>query len=131
MLADGGFHPAWPQPVLEAIFSVSVFEFASIWTQLPRQKSDGGGSSARGSNGTPRKEAVLGMWIKTKDLRESNITLYFHLKETREQLHGVTAIYLVQPTLDNIQMMGQDFEEDLYSSVIIHFSSEPQPQPWL
>ena len=66
--------------------------------------------------------------FKTKDLRESNITLYFHLKETREQLHGVTAIYLVQPTLDNIQMIGQDFEEDLYSSVIIHFSSEPQPQ---
>jgi len=31
--------------------------------------SDGGESSARGSNGTPRKEAVLGMWIKTKDLR--------------------------------------------------------------
>lgn len=47
--------------------------------------------------------------FKTKDLRENNITLYFHLKEAREQLHGVTAIYLIQPTLDNIQMMIQDF----------------------
>jgi hypothetical protein len=64
--------------------------------------------------------------FKMKDLRENNITLYFHLKEAREQLHGVTAIYLIQPTLDNIELLIQDFEEDLYSSVIIHFSSEPQ-----
>jgi hypothetical protein len=66
--------------------------------------------------------------FKMKDLRENNITLYFHLKEAREQLHGVTAIYLVQPTLENIQLIIQDFEEDLYSSVIIHFSSEPHTQ---
>ncbi len=36
--------------------------------------------------------------FKMKDLRESNITLYFHIKDNREQLHGVTAIYMVQPT---------------------------------
>lgn len=63
-----------------------------------------------------------------KDLRENNITLYFHLKEQREQLHGVTAIYLVQPTLENIDLIVKDFEEDLYSSVIIHFSAEPPTQ---
>lgn len=65
--------------------------------------------------------------FKMKDLRENNVTLYFHLKEAREQLHGVTAIYLVQPTLDNINLIVADFEDDLYSSVIVHFSSEPQP----
>ncbi len=54
------------------------------------------------------------------------MTLYFHIQEPREQLHGVTAIYLVQPSLDNIERMVKDFEEDLYSSVIVHFSSEPQ-----
>jgi hypothetical protein len=64
--------------------------------------------------------------FKMKDLRENNVTLYFHLKEPREQLHGVTAIYLVQPSLENIELMAADFEEDLYSSVIVHFSSEPQ-----
>jgi len=61
-----------------------------------------------------------------KDLRENNVTLYFHIKDIREQLHGVTAIYLVQPTLENIDLITNDFQEDLYSSVIVHFSSEPQ-----
>ena len=44
-----------------------------------------------------------------KDLRESNITLYFHIKDYREQLHGVTAIYLVQPTQDNLNKIIEDF----------------------
>lgn len=47
--------------------------------------------------------------FKMKDLRENNITLYFHIKDTREQLHGVTAIYLVQPTKENIDYIYQDF----------------------
>ena len=64
--------------------------------------------------------------FKMKDLRESNITLYFHIKDYRQQLHGVTAIYLVQPNQENLNKIIQDFEQDLYSSVIIHFSSEPQ-----
>jgi len=61
-----------------------------------------------------------------KDLRENNITLYFHIKDNREQLHGVTAIYLVQPNKDNLDRIIEDFDEDLYSSIVIHFSSEPQ-----
>ena len=40
-------------------------------------------------------------------------------------MHGVTAIYLVEPTLENIELITVDFEEELYSSVIVHFSSEP------
>ena len=52
--------------------------------------------------------------------------MYFHIKDNREQLHGVTAIYLVQPNKENIDLIAQDFEDDLYSSIIIHFSSEPQ-----
>jgi hypothetical protein len=66
--------------------------------------------------------------FKMKDLRENNITLYFPLKEPREQLHGVTAIYLVQPIPENFELILKDFEEDLYSSVVIHFSQEPQTQ---
>ena len=61
--------------------------------------------------------------FKMKDLRESNITIYFHIKDNREQLHGVTAIYLVQPKQENLDRILEDFEDDLYSSVVIHFSS--------
>ena len=45
-----------------------------------------------------------------KDLRENNITLYFHIKDTREQLHGVTAIYLIQPNKENLDILTRDFE---------------------
>jgi sec1 family domain-containing protein 1 len=64
--------------------------------------------------------------FKMKDLRENNITLYFHIQDHREQLHGVTAIYLVQPNKENLDRIVQDFDEDLYSSIVVHFSSEPQ-----
>lgn len=66
--------------------------------------------------------------FKMKDLRENNITLYFPIKEAREQLHGVTAIYLVQPIPENFELILKDFEEDLYSSVVLHFSQEPLTQ---
>jgi hypothetical protein len=63
--------------------------------------------------------------FKVIDLREHNITLYMNITERREQLHGVTALYLIQPTMDNVQLIIKDFGDDLYSSVSIHFTSEP------
>jgi hypothetical protein len=34
-------------------------------------------------------------------------------------------MYLVQPTIENIEIIANDLLEDLYTSVYIHFSSEP------
>lgn len=42
---------------------------------------------------------ILSSQFKMKDLRDHNITLYLNIKEEREQLHGVTIVYFVQPTL--------------------------------
>lgn len=60
-----------------------------------------------------------------KDIREHNITLYMNITERREQLFGVTAFYMVQPTIDNVNLILADFEDELYSTVSIHFTSEP------
>jgi len=66
---------------------------------------------------------VISSLFKVKDLRENNITLYFNINQYRDQIQGVTAIYLVKPISENIELIVQDFERDLYSSVILHFTS--------
>lgn len=52
---------------------------------------------------------VISSLLKVKDFRENNITLYFNIKQQREQLHGVTTIYLVKPNLENIEEIVKDF----------------------
>jgi hypothetical protein len=37
-----------------------------------------------------------------KDLRDNYITLYLNIGEKREQIHGVTVMYLVEPVKENI-----------------------------
>lgn len=66
--------------------------------------------------------AIVSSQLKMKDLRDQNITLYLSLHENREQIHGVTIVYLVQPTLENIDIIANDLLEDMYTSVHIHFS---------
>jgi hypothetical protein len=70
-------------------------------------------------------QQTLKTLFKVIDLREHNITLYMNINERREQLHGVTAFYFIQPTTENIDRIVDDFSQDLYSSVSVHFSSEP------
>lgn len=70
-------------------------------------------------------ENINSSHFKIKDLRAANITICFKLKQERQQLHGVTAIYILQPTMENIEIIVKDFTLDLYSSVHIHFSAEP------
>ena len=52
--------------------------------------------------------AIVSSQLKMKDLRDQNITLYLSLNENREQIHGVTIVYLVQPTLENIDIIAND-----------------------
>jgi hypothetical protein len=70
---------------------------------------------------------VVSPLVKLKDFRENNITLYFNVNQQREQIHGIPVIYVLRPTMDNVNLIVSDFNEDLYSSVIVHFSSEPSP----
>lgn len=71
--------------------------------------------------------AIISSQLKMKDLRDQNITLYLNLNDNRQQIHGVIIQYLVQPTLENVQVIANDLLEDMYSHVYVHFSSEPSP----
>lgn len=57
------------------------------------------------------------------DLRELCITLHLNINQKREKLHGVTVIYFVEPTNENVLKIVDDFSRELYSSVIINFCS--------
>ena len=70
---------------------------------------------------------IVSAHMKMKDLRDHNITLYLSISETREQIHGVTILYLVQPTIENVTQIAEDLMSDLYTSIHIHFSSQPSP----
>ena len=43
----------------------------------------------------------------------------------RNSFHGVTAVYLVEASEENINIIIKDFKEQLYNSVEIHFLSDP------
>ena len=52
---------------------------------------------------------IISSLFKIKDFRQNNITLYFNIKQAREQLHGVTALYLVKPNFENTEEIIKDF----------------------
>lgn len=37
--------------------------------------------------------------------------MYFSIKQERQQLHGISAIYIVKPNLQNIEEITKDFEK--------------------
>ena len=47
------------------------------------------------------------------------------INQDRSSFPGVTAVYFVEASNENIQIILQDAKEDFYSSVEIHFISDP------
>ncbi|TPX72873.1 hypothetical protein SpCBS45565_g00063 [Spizellomyces sp. 'palustris'] len=71
---------------------------------------------------------VISPLVKVNDLREQGITVHMPLYSDRLPIPDVPAIYLVQPTAENIKRIGEDFGKQLYESYYINFlSSVPRP----
>lgn len=66
--------------------------------------------------------------FKVGNLRSDNITLDLILSSTREKLHGVNALYLVQPTTENINYIIADIANDLYDAMYINFTYPVDPE---
>ncbi|EGR32432.1 sec1 family protein, putative [Ichthyophthirius multifiliis] len=71
---------------------------------------------------------ILSTLLKVGNLRDLNITLHNSILTKREKLHGMNAYYLIQPTQDNINLITEDFQKDIYDKVHIHFTSQIQDQ---
>lgn len=70
---------------------------------------------------------VLATVLRVQDLRDSGVTLHVQLHSHRPPLPDVPAIYLVAPTLVNVQRIAEDLAQGLYESSHISFTS-PLPR---
>eukprot|EP00250_Pteridium_aquilinum_P001356 c11563_g3_i1 orf=94-1920(-) len=94
------------------------------------------------SGGTPDEEVfkilifdsycrdVLSPLIRANELRKHGITLSFMIDKERQRIPDVPAIYLVQPTSDNVDRIIKDASMGIYESFHLNFSS-PLPRSYL
>ncbi|KAM3139011.1 hypothetical protein pb186bvf_008822 [Paramecium bursaria] len=66
-------------------------------------------------------QRILSTLYRVGDLREKCITLHLNLNQKRERLYGVLTLYLIKPSIENINLIIEDFQRDLYQRVIINF----------
>ncbi|KAG8894964.1 Vesicle trafficking between the ER and Golgi [Tulasnella sp. 403] len=70
---------------------------------------------------------VLATVLRVQDLRDMGVTLHVQLHANRPALTDVPAVYLVSPTLANIQRIAEDLANNLYESFYLNFTS-PLPR---
>ncbi|KAI7826074.1 Sec1-like protein [Gamsiella multidivaricata] len=71
---------------------------------------------------------VISSVLRVNDLRENGVTVHMLLKNERQPIPDVPAIYFVEPTSENIRRIGEDLSNHLYDSYYINFSSViPRP----
>ncbi|KAH7135590.1 SEC1 family transport protein-like protein SLY1 [Dendryphion nanum] len=71
---------------------------------------------------------VISSVLRVNDLRASGVTIHLNINSTRHPIPDVPAIYLVEPTPANLQIITSDLSRGLYSPAHINFlSSIPRP----
>ncbi|KAF9201583.1 Vesicle trafficking between the ER and Golgi [Haplosporangium sp. Z 27] len=71
---------------------------------------------------------VISSVLRVNDLRENGVTVHMLLKNERQPIPDVPAIYFVEPNSENIRRISEDLSNHLYDSYYINFSSViPRP----
>ncbi|KAG0236832.1 golgi transport protein Sly1 [Mortierella sp. GBAus27b] len=71
---------------------------------------------------------VISSVLRVNDLRENGVTVHMPLKNERQPIPDVPAVYFVEPTSENIRRISEDLSNHLYDSYYINFSSViPRP----
>lgn len=65
---------------------------------------------------------VISSVLRVNDLRESGVTVHMQLKTDRQPIADVPAIYLIEPTQENIRRVSDDLVKGLYDSAYLNFS---------
>jgi len=65
---------------------------------------------------------IIAPLLKVGNLRSFNVTLFLDLKEKRDRVNDMVAIYLVEPTKSNLDTIIQDCVDDLYHQAYINFA---------
>ncbi|KAK0555829.1 Vesicle trafficking between the ER and Golgi [Tilletia horrida] len=100
------------------------------------QDAPGGGAKAT-NDGQPQQliwkvlildkaaSDMLAPALRVQDLREAGVTLHMQLHANdRPALPDVPAIYLVQPTSQNLKRIAEDLNKGLYDAAYINFTSQ-------
>ncbi|OLY80127.1 Protein sly1 [Smittium mucronatum] len=66
---------------------------------------------------------IISTLLKVSDLRENGITVHMMLNSPRSRIPDVPAIYLVQPTSENVQKICEDMVNDLYDLYYLNWAS--------
>ena len=71
---------------------------------------------------------ILSPLLSVSELRKLGITLHLSITAKRDAVRDTPAIYFVQPTRQNIDLILQDLSNSLYSTSHLHFSTSiPRP----
>ncbi|KPI42734.1 Protein sly1 [Cyphellophora attinorum] len=66
---------------------------------------------------------VISSVLRVSDLRSKGVTIHLNINSTRYPIPDVPVLYLVEPTIANIQMICSDLSKGLYSTAYVNFIS--------
>ncbi|KAF3760787.1 putative sec1/sly1 [Cryphonectria parasitica EP155] len=71
---------------------------------------------------------VISSVLRVSDLRSLGVTIHMHISSSRAPIPDVPAVYLLEPSAQNLQSITNDLQKSLYSPAYINFlSSIPRP----
>lgn len=68
-------------------------------------------------------QKIVSPLVKVNELRSHDVTLFLDLDSTRHPISDVSAIYFLEPTINNIKQIAIDFERHMYGQYYFHFCS--------
>ncbi|CAN3373535.1 hypothetical protein DIURU_001477 [Diutina rugosa] len=70
-----------------------------------------------------KARAVVSSVLRVNDLLKLGVTLHASLSSPRSPMPDVSAVYLVEPTIDNVMVLVDDLQNDKYDAFYINFTS--------
>lgn len=70
-----------------------------------------------------KARAIVSLVLRVNDLLKLGVTLHALLKLNRSAMPDVLAVYLVEPTIENIMAILEDLQNENYESFYINFTS--------
>lgn len=71
---------------------------------------------------------VISSVLRVQDLRNFGVTIHLNLHAARHPIPDVPAVYLVEPTAENIAAISADLSRNLYETAYVNFlTSVPRP----
>eukprot|EP00297_Palpitomonas_bilix_P004459 CAMPEP_0113880258 /NCGR_PEP_ID=MMETSP0780_2-20120614/7684_1 /TAXON_ID=652834 /ORGANISM="Palpitomonas bilix" /LENGTH=682 /DNA_ID=CAMNT_0000866911 /DNA_START=235 /DNA_END=2283 /DNA_ORIENTATION=+ /assembly_acc=CAM_ASM_000599 len=114
----------------EDIYSIRARQQAAFVEMLDlRKHSESVGGSAVENSWKilirdERSTAILSPLLTLSELRKNGVTLHLDIRANRMEVPDTPAVYFVEPTKKNIDIIVEDLSKKMYESAYIYFVSE-------